>query len=436
MKTLTLTFLGLFALSLTGFSQASEYNLESQNLHKKVIKTINHYYVYHEKSGGFVKQSVSINTYNNDGNLAESYYNYNSTYDGNSTTSSTLYKYNEKGQLISTEDSRGKSSGFYRFFYDDKGNLSKREYDYNGSVSETKYLYDNKDRLINSESFSSKGLLTNRTTISYNGSKRTEVSKNYSATDGSLYGTYTTYYKGDEKTNYTSESKYGNSNLTYKYDRKDNIIESLNKEKPDLSSYYTYEYDNKDNWVKQHYKSGNYHYFYFREILFNNGDVTGSTTFDKDFVNKSGKFNNVNVVSITPTKGTTTTTTTTTNTNSDMPVFTTKNWIFNYVNLDNKVSSLSGEVVLKVLDNSKMDQNSKVSISYSFGGKNYSDTYTVTSYLKTEEYGFWSLKSTTKTTTASVSIYHTKKYVEAKDLYLSGLIMLAFNGKNTSFYLE
>lgn len=120
----------------------------------------------------------------------------------------------------------------------------------------------------------------------------------------------------------------------------------------------------------------------------------------------------------------------------NIPTFTSKKWVFNYVNFDDKVSSLSGEVMLKVLDNSKMVEKSKVTITYAFGGKTYTDTYIVDSFTKTEEYGFWSLKSTSKTTMASVSIYDTKKYIEAKDLYLAGMVMLSFNDKKTSFYLE
>ena len=49
-------------------------------------------------------------------------------------------------------------------------------------------------------------------------------------------------------------------------------------------------YDRKDNWVKKHYRSGKYQYFYFREIYFKNGDVTGSTDFDRRFINKHGNF--------------------------------------------------------------------------------------------------------------------------------------------------
>ena len=67
-----------------------------QNLHKKVAKTIEHSYVYSNKSGGFVKTSVTIKSYNDDGLLTEKFYQYNSTYSGTSSTTETLYHYNSK----------------------------------------------------------------------------------------------------------------------------------------------------------------------------------------------------------------------------------------------------------------------------------------------------------------------------------------------------
>ena len=69
---ITLLFI-LFTGIISLFGQTDLYNLESQKLHKKVRKTIEHYYNYDEESGGFVKTSVNINTYNNDGNLIENY---------------------------------------------------------------------------------------------------------------------------------------------------------------------------------------------------------------------------------------------------------------------------------------------------------------------------------------------------------------------------
>jgi len=70
----------LFVAISSVFSQTELYNLESQRLHKRVRKTIEHYYNYDEESGGFVKTSVNINTYNNDGNLVENYSFYEGKY--------------------------------------------------------------------------------------------------------------------------------------------------------------------------------------------------------------------------------------------------------------------------------------------------------------------------------------------------------------------
>ena len=78
MKNFITSLFILFVAIFSSFGQKELYNLESQKLHKKVRKTIEHYYNYDEESGGFVKTSVNINMYNNDGNLAENY----SFYDG------------------------------------------------------------------------------------------------------------------------------------------------------------------------------------------------------------------------------------------------------------------------------------------------------------------------------------------------------------------
>lgn len=121
-----------------------------------------------------------------------------------------------------------------------------------------------------------------------------------------------------------------------------------------------------------------------------------------------------------------------------MPVFSEKNYIFNYVNLDKKVSSVNGEVSVRVKDGDRMSRNSTVEITYSFGGKTYRDNYTVTVYsnIKNKGYYFWSLKSKTKSTKISFSINHEKKFIKSRDMYLSGMLNISFNGKNTAFYLE
>ena len=438
MKNSIFNFLALFLFSLTGFSQASDYNLKSENLHKKVKKTVTNYYYFHQKSDGFVKLSVSTNTYNEEGNLIETYYDYTNSYDGSNSTTSTLYNYNSNNQLISTQDlsaKKSKYSSFYRFFYDSNGNLTKREAHFNdGAISYTAFAYDSKNRKITSENYSSKGVLTGRTSYSYNGNNRKEINQNFNEKDGSLYGTYTTNYKDDVKISYEADSKYGKTNTGYQYDKNDNIIATIDKDKPASNTRYDYDYDSKGNWTKKHYQSGNNHYFYFREVHFKNGDTSGSVTFDPSFVNRYGNFKNSSVVPLVPTKTTTTSTTTTVNTT--MPVFTSKKWIFNFVNLDDKISSLQGEVKLQVLDNTKMDTNSKVKISYSFGGKEFVDTYTVNSFIDMKEYGFWTLSSATKSTTLTVSIYNEKKYIESRELYLSGMVSVNYNNKKTAFYLE
>lgn len=150
------------------------------------------------------------------------------------------------------------------------------------------------------------------------------------------------------------------------------------------------------------------------------------------------------MVPIIPSKKTTTTnnktTTNTTTTYSDpsMPVFSEKNYIFNYVNLNKKVSSVNGEVSLRVKNGDRMSRNSNVEITYSFGGKTYRDNYTVTVYsnIKNKGYHFWSLKSNTKSTKITFSINHKKKFIQSRDMYLSGMLNINFNGKDTAFYLE
>ncbi|GGG91130.1 hypothetical protein GCM10011416_04610 [Polaribacter pacificus] len=433
MKKIILHLTALLLFSFTGFSQADEYNLKTENLHKKVKKTRTHYYMYHGKSKGFVKLSVTENTYNDDGNLIERFYDYTSSYDGTKSTSSTLYNYNSKGQLISTQDvsaKKSKYSSYYRFFYDGNGNPTKKEVHYtDGSIATVVYTYDSKNRRISMENNSSSGVMTSRTRYEYNGDKKTEIRQSFNIKDGSISGTYTTVYKDDLRISYKSDTTYGKSGFTYKYDKNDNIIATTYEEDPNSGTSYNYAYDSKGNWTKKHYKSGNNHYFYFREVQFKNGDKSGSSNFDANFVNQHQGINNSAVVPLTPTK--------VTNTTADvMPVFTSKNWAFNYVNLDNTVSALKGDVKLQVLDNSKMAIGTTVKITYSFGGKDYMDRYNVTSFDDTSEYSFWTLKSLVKETTLSITLYKQKQYVETRDLYLAGVVMFSFNNKKTSFYLE
>ena len=109
----------IFCISnLCTFGQTEAYNLASQNLHKKVRKTIEHYYYYDEESGGFVKTSVNINMYNDGGNLIETYSFYDGKY-GEPKPVKKVYKYNSKGQLTEItdiSDEIGKYSSNYLFF--------------------------------------------------------------------------------------------------------------------------------------------------------------------------------------------------------------------------------------------------------------------------------------------------------------------------------
>lgn len=447
MKKIVFLFLGIFATTFFGYSQADLYNLKSQNLHKKVAKTIEHSYVYSNKSGGFVKTSVTIKSYNDDGLLTEKFYQYNSTYSGTSSTTETLYHYNSKNQLTRTEDISAKKSSYSshnEYTYDNKGNLIKREGVYrSGNRYVYKFQYDNRNRLVRAEDYNSKGDLSARETYTYNGNKKTKVRKSYNSKTGNVSGTYTTYYKNDKSIRYTSSSKYSNNDVTYAYDKRDNLIASNYKGKPKSSSSYHYDYDNRDNWIRKHYKYGtSSNTFTFREVIFRNGNTTGSTGFDRNYINRRGNFANVAVVPIIPTKKSTTKNTTTKNTTTysdpSMPVFKNKNYIFNYVNLSKKVSSVNGEVTISVKDNDRMSKNSTVEITYSFGGKTYRDNYSVTLYsnIKDKGYYFWSLKSKTKSTKVSFTINHKKKFIESRDMYLSGMLNLNFNGKDTGFYLE
>ena len=439
MKNLTFTLVGLFVLSISGFAQADKFDLKSQNLHKKVAKTIEHYYYYHERSGGFIKNAVTINNYNDDGLLTEKYYQYNSTYSGETTTKETLYHYNSKNQLLRTEDisaKRGNYSSSDKYSYNSKGQVTKKQLVYkNGDVYDNNYKYDTKGRLSRIDSHNSKGKLTSRDTYSYNGDKKTIIRKNYDTKTGNVSGTYTSTYKDDKIDRYVTKTKYGNSTSRYTYDKKGNQIATTYKDNTSSNINSSYVYDKRGNWIKKHYKSGKTNnYFYFREVIFKNGNTTGSVDFDKKFINKKGNFSNVSVVPIVKYKARKKTTSVTQN----IPKFTSKDWIFNYVNLNKKLSSMSGEVTLRVQNANQMSKNTTVKIGYSFAGKNYSDTYTVSSYTRLDKYHLWALTSNTSKNTLSFSLYFEKEYVESRDLYLAGILAFT-NGKTKgtlSFYLE
>lgn len=92
MKHISIFIFTFFAFIIKGYGQTENYNLSSRNLHKKVRKTIEHYYKYDKTSGGFVKTSVNINRYNDRGNLIETYSLYNGKYSKNQPKKKQLGK--------------------------------------------------------------------------------------------------------------------------------------------------------------------------------------------------------------------------------------------------------------------------------------------------------------------------------------------------------
>ena len=399
MKQITLILFSLF-LFTNSFSQTDTYNLASQNLHKNVRKTIEHSYYYDKESGGFVKSAVSIKNYDNSERLKETYYVYYSKY-SDSKPVKKLYNYDNNGKLISTNDisdSKGKFSSNKSFFYDKKGNLTKTELNYNdGSKSYTIFKNDKKGRVINTKQYSKAGKVLFEIITSYKGNKKTESKTSYSFSDGSIIGNYETVYVDDIKTKYTSNSKYGNSTTTYNYDKQGNQIKSVSKGKSNLVSNYNYVYDKKDNWIKYHSRSGKYQYFYFREIYFKNGDVTGSTNFDKIFINKHGNFDNVNVVPLKKKESKKTEKKEyQTIVDNTMPAFSSKNWKFDTVKIGEKTSSLSGTASLKVTDNTKMQIGAKVDIKLFFNNQETPLSLKVTNYTSNDKTHFWTFEDSVK----------------------------------------
>lgn len=433
-----LFFLVTISCTINTFGQTEVYNLESQNLHKNVRKVIQHYYTYDNNSGGFVKKSVDIKRYNDDGNLVETYYWYNSTYSEPSPTKK-IYNYNRDGLLTSTSDisdKRGKYSTNLVFTYNKKGNLTKKESVYKDG-SKYYYVYENdrKGRVINKKDYNKSGKLTAEVTYSYRGGKRTEVRTSFSSKDGSIVGTYTTVYDDDVKISYESNSKYGNSTTTYEYDSEGNLLQTNYSGKKNSTTTYNYIYDKKDNWVKKHYRSGKYQYFYFREIYYDNGDVSGSTEFDKRFINTHGNFANVEVVPLKrkelkkkkPIK----------NYNSGMPVFKYKNWKYTFVNMNDKVSDVSGNVNLTVPNNSSLTDGSTVKFRVEINGADTKNlTYTVEKYFfdtKTSRH-FWTLKSQANGSKGTLCVFKNSERLRSKDVI--GLLMVGKEGSKISFYLQ
>lgn len=399
MKKINLTLIA-FLTTISIFSQTEEYNLASQNLNKNVRKTIEHYYYYDKASGGFVKSSVSIKNYDDDERLKETYYIYYSKYSEAKPTK-RLYNYDSQGKLIGTtniSDKKSKYSSNLSFTYDSKGRLTKKESIYeDGSKSYTTYTNDKKGRPISSKNYSKTGKILSETDYRYSGNQKIESRTSYSSTDGSIIGNYKTYYTDDVKTKYISDSKYGNSTTTYEYDKQGNTLKSISRGKSNTVTSYDYVYDKKDNWVKKHYRSGKYQYFYFREVYFKNGDVTGSTNFDRKFINKHGNFDNVNVVPLKK-KETKTTEKKEYNTIVDntMPVFTYKNWKFNSVKIGEKTSTLNGTATLNVTNDSKMQIGAVVKMKLFFNNQESPLTVTVTNYTSNSKTHFWTFEDSAK----------------------------------------
>ena len=436
MKKLSILLFFFTAFHFNGFSQTEDYNLESQNLHKNVRKTINHYYSYDKNSGGFVKRSVSIKRYNDEGNLIETYYLYNSTY-SESTPTKKLYIYNNDGVMTGTKDisdSRGKYSTEYVFTYNKKGHLIKKESVYkDGSKYYTEYDNDRRGRVISSKEISKSGKLSAETSYKYKGSKKIKTRTSYSSKDGSIVGTYTTVYNDGIKNSYKSEGKYGKSTSDYEYDKNGNLIRTNYKGKSNSTTTYNYVYDKKDNWVKKHYRSGKYQYFYFREIYFKNGDVSGSSEFDRTFVNRHGNFDNVTVVPLKKKSYKKKKTTT----NSGMPSFSYKNWKYTFVNMKDKVTDVSGKVNLNVTSGSNLSNGNTVKFKVEINGADTKYlTYKVSSYYydKDKKRHFWSLKSTANASKGTLCVFKESQRLRGVDLV--GLLMVGKEDSKISFYLQ
>lgn len=434
MKKTVYIFIAMIMTSTLGFTQSKEYSLSSRNLNKKVRKTIQHYYTYDKNSGGFVKKSVSINSYNDDGYLAESYYLYNGSYSDGSPTKKT-YHYNEENQIISIHNVSPKKTKYstdVKFIYNGKGHLTSKETIYpDGDKYIDRYQTDNKGRIVKKESFNKNNQLSSETEIRYNGSKRTEIRTSYSTKDGSINGTYTTVYKNDKSISYTSESKWSNNTSTYEYDSKGNLVKSTSKGKNTYVYNYNYVYDNKDNWIKQHYKSSSYDSFYFREIIFKNGKVTGSTDFDRNFINRHANYDNVAVV---PFKKKSTTTTTKKRTNNYMPSFKYKDWTYSFINMNDKVSSISGTVKLDVTDNDRMSVGSHIKLRVKIeGNQETSGKYEVVDYASQTDQHKWTIRSVTKNVNSTLYVFKEKKTVKGMDIL--GLLIMGTGEKQITFYL-
>jgi hypothetical protein len=441
MKNSAILIFILTAFVFEGYSQTEKYNLESKNLHRKVRKTIEHYYKYDKESGGFVKGSVNIDRYNNDGNLIETYYLYNSKYSEN-TPVKKLYNYNSDELLMGTKDISDKKSKYsseYKFTYNKKGHLIKREsVSTDGSKYLTVFKNDRKGRVINEKQYNKKDKLTADINYTYKGNIKTENKTSYSSTDGSIIGNYVTTFNNNVKTLYKSDGKYGNSSTNYTYDKEGNLLTSNYSGKTSSKNTYDYVYDKKDNWIKKHYRSGKYQYFYFREIYFENGDVTGSTEFDKRFINRLSNFANVEVVALKKAEKKKSPVNNTSKTNS--AELKNKTWSFDYVYLKEAVKSLKGSVALELLNSSTLKLNADATMTIHFSSNTFSFDLTTKSYKELDDKYQWKL-SNSKGESALIWVYKKTKLLKDDALNVNfnvnGLfIMKEANGSSMTMYLK
>lgn len=438
MKNLILFLISSILAFNSAYSQTENYNLKARKLHKKVRKTIEHYYSYDKASGGFVKKSVNINRYNDDGYLIETYSLYSSKYTEDKPVKK-LYNYNNKGILIGTKDIsdlRGKYSTELKLIYNNKGHLTKRESVYKDD-SKTYALYQNdrKGRVLNKKEYNKENKLIADVNFEYKGSKKIQNRTSFSAKDGSIIGNYVTTFDDDKRVLYTSESKYGTSKTTYEYDKHNNIIASYYTGKTDSKNTYNYVYDKRDNWIKKHYRSGKYQYFYFREIYFDNGEVTGSTDFDKRFINRHGNFDNVEVVKLKkkelPKKKTDYS-----RTNSSYVK--NKLWDFDYVFVSGKVKKLKGTVSLKTTDNQSLKMDSNADIKVNFAGKEFNFNLNVSKYSSLSDKYEYKLRSDNGTS-GILWIYKKTKALQNNGVKfnVNGLFTMVENADSSmSFYLK
>ena len=314
-----------------------------------------------------------------------------------------------------------------------KKNLIKRETFYkDNSKYYTEFTNDRKGRVINKKEFSKKNIMTSDVYYTYKGNIKTEKLVNFSSSDGSIVGNYTTIFENDVKKSYKTESKYGKSSTNYTYNKQGDLSGSNYSGKTSYTNKYDYVYDRKDNWIKKHYRSGKYQYFYFREIHFANGDVTGSTDFDKKFINKLGNFENVEVVPLKRRK------IIKKNSNNTFALKS-KSWNFNYVFINNVVKKLAGKIDFKTSSNS-LKLNSDANFKINFKANTYTFNFNVSDYKELDDKYQWTLTNSNDES-GLLYVFKKQKVLNGKDLgkdvYVNGLLKIVEKSKSAmSFYLK